>query len=56
MQGRHGRNATNSAVYSYAERQQDKKESFYGLQSRRVGTDSLLVRRVLLWSAVVALC
>lgn len=38
---RHGRNATNSAVYSYAERQKDGSTSGYGSLKSRLGKDSL---------------
>lgn len=38
---KHGRNATNSAVYSYSERQKDAKESGYGTDRCRLGKDSL---------------
>eukprot|EP01147_Barroeca_monosierra_P000797 gene797-4085_t len=39
--GKHGRNQTASAVYSYAERMKDKKQQKYGLLSERLSADSL---------------
>uniref|UniRef100_A0A0N4ZM34 Nitric oxide synthase-interacting protein homolog n=1 Tax=Parastrongyloides trichosuri TaxID=131310 RepID=A0A0N4ZM34_PARTI len=38
---RHGKNSTASSVYTYAERQRDKKESKYGLIKARLGADSV---------------
>ena len=38
---RHGRNATNSAVYTYHERVKDAKASGYGTEHARLGKDSL---------------
>ncbi len=38
---RHGRNATNAAVYSYHERQKDSKSSGYGSQKARFSKDSI---------------
>ena len=38
---RHGRNATNSAVYTYHERQKDASSSGYGTDKCRLGKDSL---------------
>ncbi len=39
--GKHARNANNSAVYTYSERQTDRTEGGYGTQTRRVGSDSI---------------
>eukprot|EP00054_Salpingoeca_dolichothecata_P018167 m.111215 g.111215 ORF g.111215 m.111215 type:complete len:300 (-) comp22766_c0_seq2:58-957(-) len=39
--GRHGNNATASAVYTYAERKKDNEQSGYGTQKARLGTDSV---------------
>ncbi|XP_064400832.1 nitric oxide synthase-interacting protein-like [Halichondria panicea] len=39
--GRHGKNATASAVYSYHERRKDTAEGQYGSQSLRLGKDSI---------------
>nr|CCU09388.1 nitric oxide synthase-interacting protein [Suberites domuncula] len=39
--GRHGKNATASAVYSYHERRKDTVEGQYGSQSMRLGKDSI---------------
>ena len=38
---RHGRNATNSAVYTYHERRKDASASGYGSEKCRLGKDSL---------------
>ena len=38
---RHGRNATNSAVYTYHERKKDANASGYGSDKCRLGKDSL---------------
>ena len=38
---RHGRNATNAAVYSYAERQKDARQSGYGSDKARFSKDSV---------------
>ncbi len=38
---RHGRNATNSAVYTYHERKKDAKASGFGTEHRRLGKDSI---------------
>nr|ACO10252.1 Nitric oxide synthase-interacting protein [Caligus rogercresseyi] len=38
---RHGRNATNSAVYTYLERKKDASASGYGTERCRLGKDSL---------------
>ena len=38
---RHGRNATNSAVYSYHERQRDAAASGFGSEKCRLNKDSL---------------
>ena len=38
---RHGRNATNAAVYTYHERQKDARASGYGSEKCRLGKDSL---------------
>ena len=38
---RHGRNATNAAVYSYSERQKDAKQSGYGSDKARFSKDSV---------------
>ena len=38
---RHGRNATNSAVYTYHERKKDASASGYGSDKCRLGKDSL---------------
>ena len=38
---RHGRNATNAAVYTYHERQKDARASGYGTDKCRLGKDSL---------------
>ena len=38
---RHGKNATNSAVYSYHERQRDAAASGFGSEKCRLSKDSL---------------
>uniref|UniRef100_A0A0N5ADH4 U5 small nuclear ribonucleoprotein 40 kDa protein n=1 Tax=Syphacia muris TaxID=451379 RepID=A0A0N5ADH4_9BILA len=38
---RHGKNSTASAVYSYAERKKDSKQSGYGTLHERLGADSI---------------
>ena len=38
---RHGRNATNAAVYSYHERRKDAKESGWGSEKARFSKDSV---------------
>jgi len=38
---RHGRNATNAAVYSYSERQKDARQSGYGSDKARFSKDSV---------------
>ena len=38
---RHSKNCTNSAVYSYHERQRDTKNSGYGLQRERLNKDAV---------------
>ena len=38
---RHGRNSTNSAVYTYHERKKDASASGYGSEKCRLGKDSL---------------
>ena len=38
---RHGRNSTNSAVYTYHERKKDASASGYGSENCRLGKDSL---------------
>ena len=38
---RHGRNATNAAVYTYHERKKDASASGYGTDKCRLGKDSL---------------
>merc|ERR1712223_620062 len=41
MGTRHGRNATNAAVYSYHERRKDAKESGWGSEKARFSKDSV---------------
>ena len=44
---RHGRNATNSAVYTYHERKKDANASGYGSDKCRLGKDSLKGKKVI---------
>ena len=46
---RHGRNATNSAVYTYHERKKDANASGYGSDKCRLGKDSLKGKKVFVY-------
>ena len=43
---RHGRNATNAAVYTYHERKKDTKASGYGSEQVRLSKDSVKVKTI----------
>ena len=47
---RHGRNSTNSAVYTYHERKKDASASGYGSENCRLGKDSL--KGKLVWTSI----
>lgn len=43
MGRRHGKNCTNGSVYTYSEKQKDKRESGWGGTAARLGKDSIKV-------------